>query len=291
MSKQLHERLRQARERRGLSLAAIARDGGVREYNLVLIEQDAFEQLPTGLYGRNAVRSYAVAVGVCADDAIAEVAHRLREPEDPIDGLARVRGIIRAPSRRPADSTLTPEQRAAGILPWRPQVAALLDLGILAAIDVVLIALTALVAGVRMGDIMRDALPSMVLLFALIAGVYFVLLGGVRKATIGARLTQAPAYEHMLEGVDAHTVMQRALQYLLAEGSSLGGWIVTTDHAKQWMRTLTGEKSLTVDSRQSLVESLSRQSQSTVDSRRRHPSVAIPPTPGYRLLLTADRDR
>jgi hypothetical protein len=238
MSKQLHERLKQARHQRGLSLDAIARERGVREYNLVLIEQNAFEQLPTGLYGRNAVRSYAAAVGVSPEEAVAEVGHRLRDPEDPLDGLARVRGIIRPPSKRAVDVVPAGAHDVGAVLPWRPQVAALIDLGILLAIDLALLQLTALAAGVRASEILRAALPAMVLLFTLIPFVYFVLLGGVRRATIGARITQAPAYEHMLDGTDAHTVIQRSLQYAVAEASSLATWIVTTDHARHWMRTL-----------------------------------------------------
>ena len=57
MCTQLHERLKLARERRRLSLATIARQWGVREQNLELIERNRFEELPTGLYGRNAVRA------------------------------------------------------------------------------------------------------------------------------------------------------------------------------------------------------------------------------------------
>ena len=99
----LHLRLRQARDRRGLTLTAIAREQGVREHNLQLIERNAFEDLPTGLYGRAAVRAYASAVGLNADEAVADVADRLRTPEDPIDGLARVRGIDRPRPRRVID--------------------------------------------------------------------------------------------------------------------------------------------------------------------------------------------
>ena len=120
MCTELHIRLRLARERRGLSLATIARQWGVREYNLELIERNRFEDLPTGLYGRTAVRSYAMAVGVPADEALAEVGDRLRTPEDPLDGLARVRGLTRQPERTIKDilhvqgreMTLSPTARA-----------------------------------------------------------------------------------------------------------------------------------------------------------------------------------
>ena len=99
MCTQLHERLRLARERRGMSLATIARQCGVREQNLLLIEQDRFEELPDGSLRPCAVRAYATAVGIPADEALAEVIDRLRAPEDPLDGLARVRGLTRQPER------------------------------------------------------------------------------------------------------------------------------------------------------------------------------------------------
>ena len=99
MCTQLHERLKQARERRRISLASIARQWGIREQNLELIERDRFEDLPTGLYGRAAVRAYATAVGLPADEVLKEVADRLRSPEDPLDGMARVRGLTRQPER------------------------------------------------------------------------------------------------------------------------------------------------------------------------------------------------
>ena len=83
MCTQLHERLKQARERRRISLASIARQWGVREQNLELIERDRFEDLPTGLYGRAAVRAYATAVGLPADEVLREVADRLRSPRTP----------------------------------------------------------------------------------------------------------------------------------------------------------------------------------------------------------------
>jgi transcriptional regulator with XRE-family HTH domain len=244
MCTQLHERLRLAREQRGLSLTAIAHDKGVREQNLILIERDAFEELPTGLYGRHAIRSYAVAVGLSPDDALAEVQSRLRELEDPMDGLARVRGIDRPPPRRVVDAAVDGEHRRGSsrsvtVAPaWRPQVAALIDGAILTGIDLALLQLTALVAGVRTVELIRFALPSMVLLFVLIACLYYVLLGGIRRATIGARLVQAPEFDDMLDGADVHAVMQRGLRWAVAEGSSLATWVVTTEHARHWFRML-----------------------------------------------------
>jgi hypothetical protein len=212
-------------------LARIARERGVREHNLELIERNAFEQLPSGLYGRNAVRSYAAAVGLSPEDALADVAHRLREPEDPIDGLARMRGIDYRPRRavEVAPSVARPDRLP---LAWRPQAAALIDSAILIGIDVAVLGMTALVAGVRMGDILRAALPAMLMLFALIGGLYFVLLGGIRRATIGAQLVQAPQHTAGVEGAGVQAVVQRAVRYALAEGSSLVAWMSTAGNAR-----------------------------------------------------------
>lgn len=237
MCRPLHERLRLARELRGLSLVALAREHGVREQNFLLIEKNAFEELPTGLYGRHAVRAYATAVGISGDEALAEVQHRLREVEDPLDGLARVRGLERQKPLR-IDVAPAVERPIGGGLAWRGPVAALIDGGILLGIAAALVGLTALTAGVGVGAIVRQAAPALALVYLLIAASYFVLLGGIRKATIGARITQAPASADLMDGADAHAVMQRGLQCLLSESSSLANWVVTTEHARHLVRTL-----------------------------------------------------
>ena len=219
----LHVRLRQARERKGLTLSAIARAKGVREHNLQLIERNAFEDLPTGLYGRTAVRAYASAVGLEPDAALAEVVDRVPTPEDPIDGLARVRGLER-PRPRPRTVDVAPSVRNPVRLPiaWRGPVAAAVDSVLLLAIDAGLLALTAAVARVRAVDLLEDALPAMVVVFVVIAAIYFVLLGGIRRATIGAQLVQAePAA--IFDGASVQAVMQRGWRYALEEARFLGG--------------------------------------------------------------------
>lgn len=234
MCSDLHLRLRQARERRGLSLTAIARERGVREENLELIERDRFEDLPTGLYGRNAVRAYATAVGLRPDEALGEILHRLREPEDPIFGLARVRGIDapRPPSagswrsragalRAKAERVLDAAPSVARPVPlpasWRAPLAAIIDSALLLAIDAALLALTARVVGVRPADVLHLALPSMLVVFALIAAVYFLLLGGIRRATIGAQIVRADSMA-FLDPAGVQSAMQRGIRSALAVG-------------------------------------------------------------------------
>jgi transcriptional regulator with XRE-family HTH domain len=239
----LHVRLRQARERKGLTLTAIARAQGVREHNLHLIERDAFEELPTGLYGRTAVRAYASAVGLDPDAALAEVAERVRTPEDPIDGLARVRGIERPRPRPPSPRLwrglagalrakagrtvdVAPSVRNPVQLPisWRIPLAAVIDSVLLLAIDAGLLAVTAAVARVRPAELLQSALPAMLVVFVIIAGMYFILLGGVRRATIGAQVVQVDPAE-IFDGATVQAVMHRGWRYALDEGASLFGWL------------------------------------------------------------------
>jgi hypothetical protein len=215
----------------------------VREHNLHLIEHDAFEDLPTGLYGRAAVRAYASAVGLDPDAALAEVAERVRTPEDPIDGLARVRGIGRPRPRPPvprlcrglagalhakadriidvAASVRNPVQLP---ISWRIPLAAVIDSILLLAIDAGLLGLTAVVARVRPTELLHSALPAMLVVFVVIAALYFVLLGGVRRATIGAQLVQANPAE-IFDGATVQAVMHRGWRYALDEGASLFGWL------------------------------------------------------------------
>jgi hypothetical protein len=234
----LHERLKTARERKGLSIAALARHRAVGERVLRLIDDDRFEELPTGLYGRNAVRAYALAVGIPAEEALAEVQGRLREVEDPIDGLARVRGFERRPLPKPIDVAPSVARPAMRGIPWRPQAAALIDGGILIGIDLILLQLTALVAGVGAVDLLRLSAPSLIVLFTVVASLYYLLLGGIRMETIGARIARAPSRSPRSDRTDAHTVMQRGLHCLLDEATSLSSWIVTAEHARHLVRTL-----------------------------------------------------
>jgi hypothetical protein len=232
----LHERLRRERQRRGLAIAAAARACGVRERNLLLIEQDKFEELPTGLYGRNAVRTYAKMLGVPADEAIAEVGERLRTPEDAMVGFARIRGLRTSARPRRIEFVAPPPMPSSA--PWRPFAAAAIDGGLLLAIDMILVGLTALVAQVSPTDVLRIGMAPMLVLAAVIAGLYFVLLGGIGRATIGIRLARLPEGAGMLDGVDIRTIIQRALQCAVFEGSSLVSWVVNSERPRQWIRTL-----------------------------------------------------
>jgi hypothetical protein len=184
-----------------MTLATIARQWGVREQNLLLIEQGRFEELPTGLYGRTAVRAYATAVGIPADEALIEVIDRLRTLEDPLDGLARVRGLTRQPERTFKEILHVPTPEVSLSSSTRAHVANAVDGLVLLGVDFLLLELTASVAGVRATEVLRFAAPSMLALFALIAALYFVLLGGLARATVGSKVAHTSVDPTMVEGV------------------------------------------------------------------------------------------
>src|SRR5947207_12068148 len=104
-----HEQLRCARAQRGEDLAALSARTGLRVHHIRAIEEGRLGDLPRGIYGRAAIRSFAAAYALDADAVLADCEVLLPRVEDPIDALARVRGI--APSAGP--TAYAPRRRAA----------------------------------------------------------------------------------------------------------------------------------------------------------------------------------
>ena len=144
---------------------------------------------------------YATAVGIPADEALAEVADRLPAIEDPLDGMARVRGLTRHPERTIKEILHVPGHEVTLSSSVRAHVANVIDALVLLGVDFLLLELTSRVAGVRATEVLRDAAPSMVALFVLIAALYFVLLGGLARATIGSRVAHTSVDPAVVEGV------------------------------------------------------------------------------------------
>jgi hypothetical protein len=143
---------------------------------------------------------------------LAEVADRLRSPEDPLDGLARVRGLTRQPERTLKEILHMPATDINLNLSTttRAQVANVIDALFLLFVDFVLLELTALVAGVRSTEVLRAAAPAMIALFALIAALYFVLLGGLARTTVGTKVAHTSVDPAMVEGVVRMLRLRRA---------------------------------------------------------------------------------
>lgn len=73
-------KLRQARERRGISLRQIAASTKIAAAALEALERNDISKLPGGIFSRAFVRSYAVEVGLNPDETVKEFLDRF--PED-----------------------------------------------------------------------------------------------------------------------------------------------------------------------------------------------------------------
>jgi transcriptional regulator with XRE-family HTH domain len=201
---QIVERLRQAREDMGIDLEALAHRTRLRAHLLEAVEQGRFDALPRGVYARAVVRAYAEAVGLDPNRVVTEVAALLPEPEDPIEGLARVRGIERPPpspsaGEAPVESPVPGAARTAIPLARAAAVAAL-DTTVLLAFTAIITVATAAVSGVTVPQLVELAAVA-ILVQALLAGaLYFILLGGIGGATLGERIVEPQASRRRFRG-------------------------------------------------------------------------------------------
>jgi hypothetical protein len=194
---QVTERLRHAREAHGLDLDALARRTRLRVHLLAAVDEGRWDDLPRGVYARAVVRAYAEAVGLDPRAAVTEVAPLLPAPEDPLDGMARVRGFDRRPSAQPAAAdppadvgpaaagSPAPATAAPSEELRRIATAAAIDGSILAGAILALLLLTGAFAGAGIARVLETAAFSVGLLSAVIVALYFFLLGGICGATAG----------------------------------------------------------------------------------------------------------
>src|SRR4051812_11903581 len=76
-------KLRQARERRGISLRQIAASTKISAAALEALERNDISKLPGGIFSRAFVRSYAVEVGLDPDDTVNEFLDRFHQETPP----------------------------------------------------------------------------------------------------------------------------------------------------------------------------------------------------------------
>jgi cytoskeleton protein RodZ len=76
-------KLRQARERRGISLRQIAASTKIAAAALEALERNDISKLPGGIFSRAFVRSYAVEVGLDPDDTVREFLDRFDQETPP----------------------------------------------------------------------------------------------------------------------------------------------------------------------------------------------------------------
>jgi cytoskeleton protein RodZ len=78
-------KLRQARERRGVSLRQIAANTKISVAALEALERNDLARLPGGIFSRAFVRSYAVEVGLDPDETVREFLERVEEERPAAD--------------------------------------------------------------------------------------------------------------------------------------------------------------------------------------------------------------
>lgn len=79
MSLTLGEKLRQAREARGLSISEVAEQTRISAHHLQSIENDDYRTLPGGIFNKGFIKSYAKFVGVDDQEALADYSHLMSQ--------------------------------------------------------------------------------------------------------------------------------------------------------------------------------------------------------------------
>src|SRR4051812_8575778 len=79
MSQSIGEKLRLARETRGIALREISEQTRISMRYLEAIEGDDYKRLPGGIFNRSFIRAYAKFIGYDEDEAIEDYARTLRE--------------------------------------------------------------------------------------------------------------------------------------------------------------------------------------------------------------------
>jgi Helix-turn-helix domain len=176
-----HERLRSARAERAEDVPALSARTGLRVQHIRAIEEGRFRDLPAGIYARAAIRSFATAYGLDADAVLAECDAFLPRVEDPIDALARSRGIAPAPARA-VDAAERPPGSAE--LRLRPFAAAIVDAAVTGTLLLTVSVAAAVLARVSIAALGAAAI-SLFLVGVILGAAYYVWLGGLGGTTFG----------------------------------------------------------------------------------------------------------
>lgn len=86
MSLTLGEKLRQAREERGISISEVAEQTRISPHYLDSIENDDYRTLPGGIFNKGFVKSFAKAVGINEQEALQEYSRIISSQDSTADG-------------------------------------------------------------------------------------------------------------------------------------------------------------------------------------------------------------
>lgn len=242
------ERLKAARRARGEDLAALAKRTGVREENLRAIEQGRLADLPRGIYGRAAIRSFAGAFGLDPVEALAECEPQLTPVEEPISALGRLRGVRQPVAPRPVATaghrgSLPIAAEAALrdiVLPdWRLLAAAALDAWVVVALLLVVVVCAVTAMTVPIGALARSG-PTFGLMGVLLAFAYFVWFGGLGGRTLGERLLRVEPGTREHAALTLRAIGSRALLAATEDArfiQELGAWTGKTTRQRFSVRS------------------------------------------------------
>lgn len=230
----IYQRLRQLRIARGESLSSFAARHGMRVEFLRAIEEGRFQDLPTGIYARAAVRAHASALGLDPDEILAICGPLLPAVEDPIEAIARLRGLPRRPKHAATDAENAIQGHRAHLMSdraalpsWRMAAASAIDAAAMAAMLLAVVTCT-VGMGVPVSALGGAAAPAFCLMASVLIGCYFTVLGGIMGVTAGEYLTGARAQATEQRRLDLRAVAARTRQSVFRDAcfiELLGKWI------------------------------------------------------------------
>src|SRR4051812_2891112 len=218
----VHEQFRLARTARGDSIEVIARRTGVRVEWVHAMEEGRFGDLPTGIYARASVRTYAAALELDVPAILTRCTPLLPVAEDPIEAMRRLNGI----AARPSPQTEPPIDRPVSTLPdCRVIVASVIDASTMAVTLLVLV--TCIVAmGLSVTSLNRSAAAPLFGVMLLVAVLYYIVFGGIVGQTMGEYIAGSRASQPLklnLHAVAARTRVSALRDCYFIE--RLGEWI------------------------------------------------------------------
>jgi len=116
---QIGSALREARERRGLTLADVERETRIRARHLAALEDERFDRLPADVYTRGFLRSYAEFLGLDSGLFLDAYDARVPEPEPVLLPPPQLRPRAPISRRTLALAAFAAAVAGVGLLAWR----------------------------------------------------------------------------------------------------------------------------------------------------------------------------
>ena len=218
-------------------MPVLAKRIGVREEYLRAIEEGRFADLPSGIYGRFAIRAFARDCGFDPSEILAACEPLLTPVEEPIAALGRLRGV-RQPNRtapmhaagtnvRAIPSVPGTSSEGGGFPDWRLLAAAAVDGCLVITLLLLLIVCTVTAMMVPVAALDGSG-PAFALMGVLLGIAYFGCFGGLGGQTAGERLLRVEPEMTGCGSLTLRAVAARALRSATDDAwfiRRLGAWM------------------------------------------------------------------